>query len=168
MGMFLPAIIIFTIDNSRLLRMEIKMALFKPGLKNLLHRQGFPCVSPLLPRESICRFWQFSLGQMFQLSPPDHRVSNSIPITRLPIGSLPLQPAGLLGSLIEPLSGNLVLQVTLYTSLTLRGRTAQLPRPDFNWQVICPTRHTVRRRKHGNGEACRARLAKKCDWGQPL
>jgi hypothetical protein len=105
---------------------------------------GFPCVSPLLPRESICRFWQFSLGQMFQLSPPDHRVSNSIPITRLPIGSLPLQPAGLLGSLIEPLSGNLVLQVTLYTSLTLRGRTAQLPRPDFNWQVICPTRHTVR------------------------
>ena len=30
----------------------------------------FPCVSPLLPRKSICRFWQFSLGQMFQPSPP--------------------------------------------------------------------------------------------------
>ncbi len=32
-----------------------------------------------------------------------------------------LQPAGLLSSLSEPLSGNLVLQVTLYTSLKLRG-----------------------------------------------
>jgi hypothetical protein len=39
---------------------------------------GFPCVSPLLPRESICRFWQFLLGQMFQPSPFDHRVGNSI------------------------------------------------------------------------------------------
>src|SRR4030043_949546 len=94
---------------------------------------GFPCVSPLLPRVSICRFWQFSLGQMFQPSPPDHRVGNSVPFTRLLIGSLPLQPAGLLGSLYEPLSRNLVLQVTLYTSLKLRGRTAQFPRPDFNW-----------------------------------
>ena len=84
----------------------------------------FPCVSPLLPRKPICRFWQFSLGQMFQLSPPDHRVSNSIPITRLPLGSLSLQPAGLLGSLTEPLSGNSVPQVTLHTSLMLRGRTA--------------------------------------------
>ena len=104
----------------------------------------FPCVSPLLPRESICRFWQFSLGQTFQPSPPDHRVGNSVPFTRLPIGSLPLQPAGLLGSLSEPLSGNLVFQVTLHTSLQLRGRTAELPRPDSNWQVICSTRHTVR------------------------
>ena len=105
---------------------------------------GFPCVSPLLPRESICRFWQFSLRQTFQPSPPDHRVGNSVPFTRLPIGSLPLQPAGLLGSLFEPLSGNSALQVTLYTSLQLRGRTAKFPRPDFNWQVICHTRHTVR------------------------
>jgi hypothetical protein len=48
------------------------------------------------------------------------------------------------GSLNEPLSGNSVLQVTLNTSLQLRGRTAQFPRPDFNWQVICHTRHTVR------------------------
>ena len=81
---------------------------------------------------------------MFQLSPPDHRVSNSIPITRLPIGSLPLQPADLLDSLDEPLSGNSVPQVTLNTSLQLRGRTAEFPRPDFNWQVMCHTRHTVR------------------------
>jgi hypothetical protein len=41
---------------------------------------GFSCVSPLLPRKSICRFWQFSLGQTFQPSPPDHRVGNSIHI----------------------------------------------------------------------------------------
>ena len=105
---------------------------------------GFPCVSPLLPRESICRFWQLSLRQMFQPSPPDHRVDNSIAFTRLLIGSLPLQPAGLFGSLDEPLSGNSVLQVTLHTSLQLRGRTAEFPRPDSNWQVMCPTRHTVR------------------------
>jgi len=88
------------------------------------------------------------LGQMSQPSPPDHRVGNSIAFTRLPIGSLPLQPAGLLGSLYEPLSENLVLQVTLYTSPKLRGRTAQFPRPDFNWQVMCHTRHTARSCNH--------------------
>jgi len=37
-----------------------------------------PCVSPLLPREFICRFWQFSSGQMSQPSPNVHRVGNSI------------------------------------------------------------------------------------------
>jgi len=37
------------------------------------------------------------------------------------MGSLALQPAGLLDSLKEPLSGNLMFQVTLYTSLKLRG-----------------------------------------------
>ena len=41
---------------------------------------GFPCVSPLLPRESICRFWQLSLGQMCQPSPPDNRIGNSISV----------------------------------------------------------------------------------------
>ena len=48
-----------------------------------------------------------------------------------------------LDSLKEPLSGNLVLQVTLYTSLKLRGRTTELPRSDFNRQVIRFTRHTL-------------------------
>jgi hypothetical protein len=38
----------------------------------------FPCVSPLLPRKSIRRLRQFSLGQTCQLSPPDKRVSNFI------------------------------------------------------------------------------------------
>jgi len=42
MGMISPTIIIFTIDDSRLLRMKLKMTLFKPGLKNFLHYQGFP------------------------------------------------------------------------------------------------------------------------------
>ena len=38
-------------------------------------------------------------------------------VSRLHLGSLTLRPAGLLDSLTEPLSENLVLQVTLYTSL---------------------------------------------------
>ena len=53
------------------------------------------------------------------------------------MGSLPLQPAGLLDSLPEPLSENPVFQVTLHTSLQLHGRTAELPRSDFNRQAIC-------------------------------
>jgi hypothetical protein len=64
-------------------------------------------------------------------------------ISRLPPGSLALQPAGLLSSLKEPWSGNLVLPVTLRTSLKLRGRTAELPRSDFNRPVIRFTRHTL-------------------------
>ena len=42
------------------------------------------------------------------------------------------EPAGLLDSPKEPLSGNLVLQVTPYTPLQLRGWAAELPRSDFN------------------------------------
>ena len=64
-------------------------------------------------------------------------------VSRLHLGSLALRPAGLLDSLKEPLSGNLMLQVTLYTSLQLRGRTTELPRSDFNRQVIRFTRHTL-------------------------
>jgi hypothetical protein len=36
-----------------------------------------------------------------------------------------------------------MLQVTLYTSLKLRGRTTELPRSDFNRLVIRFTRHTL-------------------------
>jgi hypothetical protein len=36
-----------------------------------------------------------------------------------------------------------MLQVTLYTSLQLRGRTTELPRSDSNRQVIRFTRHTL-------------------------
>jgi len=36
-----------------------------------------------------------------------------------------------------------MLQVTLYTSPKLRGRTTELPRSDFNRQVIRFTRHTL-------------------------
>src|SRR5512137_598717 len=38
---------------------------------------GLPCVSPLLPRESTCRFWQFSLGQVLRPSSANQRVGNS-------------------------------------------------------------------------------------------
>jgi hypothetical protein len=65
-------------------------------------------------------------------------------VSRLHLGSLALRPAGLFNSLTEPLSGNLMLQVTPYTSLKLRGRTTELPRSDFNRQVIRFTRHTLR------------------------
>ena len=36
-----------------------------------------------------------------------------------------------------------MLQVTLNTSLKLRGRTTELPLSDFNQQVIRFTRHTL-------------------------
>ena len=61
-------------------------------------------------------------------------------VSRLHLSSLTLQPAGLLDSLTEPLSGNSVLQVTLYTSLKLRGRTAELPRSSWpcfsSWTLL--------------------------------
>jgi hypothetical protein len=103
----------------------------------------FPCVSPLLPRKPTSPFWQFSLRPVSQPSPNVHRVGNSFfVITRLLIGSLALRPAGLLDSPKEPLSGNFVLRVTPHTSLQLHGRTAELPWPDLNRQVIRYTRHT--------------------------
>jgi hypothetical protein len=60
------------------------------------------------------------------------------------MGSLPLQPAGLLGPLPGPLSENHVFQVTPNTSLQLHGRTAELPWSDFDRRVICHARHAVR------------------------
>ena len=102
----------------------------------------FSRVSPLLPRESTCRFRQFSLGQVFQPSPNVQRVGNSITFTRLRVGSLALEPAGLLDSLNEPLSENSVLWVTPHTSLLLHGRTAEFPWPDSNRQAMRRTRHT--------------------------
>src|SRR5512143_3463512 len=92
--------------------------------------KGLPCyliwpplrVAPVTPG-STCRFWQFSLGQVLRPSSVNQRVGNSsFSLTRLHLSSLSLQPAGLLSSLTEPLSGNLVLQVTLNTSLMLRRR----------------------------------------------
>ena len=102
-----------------------------------------PCVSPLLPRKFICRFWQFSSGQMSQPSPNVHRVGNSILlITRLRIGSLALQPAGLLNPPNGPLLRNLELWVTPHSSFKLHGRTAEFPWSDFDRQVMRRTRHT--------------------------
>jgi hypothetical protein len=117
---------------------------------------GLPCVSPLIPRESTCRFWQFSLGRVFLPSSTNQRVGNSnSSLTRLPLSSLPLQPAGLLSLLTEPLSENSVLQVTLNTSLMLRRRTAELPRSDSNQLVIRYTRHAIT----NCNRACFAKLA---------
>ena len=105
---------------------------------------GLPCVSPLIPREPTCRVWQFSLGQVFLPSSSNQKVGNSYcSLTRLHPSSLSLQPAGLLRSLTEPLSGNSVLQVALNTSLVLRRRTAEFLRLDFNQLVIRYTRHAI-------------------------
>jgi hypothetical protein len=41
MKVLFPTILIFTVDDSRLLRMKLKIALFEPGLQHLLHSQGF-------------------------------------------------------------------------------------------------------------------------------
>ena len=83
---------------------------------------GFPCVSPLPPRKSICCSCSLCSQQIYQPSPNVQRVGGFLNYHEAtPIGSLMLQPAGLLGSLIEPLSGNLMLQVTPHTSLLLHG-----------------------------------------------
>jgi len=114
----------------------------------VLPRMTSPACHPCYPGSPPIRSGPAMAGlrPMSQPSPPDHRVGNSTPFTRLRIGSLALQPAGLLGSPKEPLSGNLLLRITPRTSLQLRGRTAELPRLDFNQQVIRYTRHTVRQR----------------------
>ena len=72
-------------------------------------------------------------------------------VSRLHLGSLALRPAGLLDSLKELLSGNLMLQVTLNTSLKLHGRATELPWSDFNRQVIRFTRHTLQVSSFGLG-----------------
>jgi hypothetical protein len=104
----------------------------------------FPCVSPLLPREPAYRFPAVfvKIGVPAFPQRPQGRQLHSL-LTRLHLSSLALQPAGLLGPLSEPLSENYVFPVTLHTSLQLRGRTAELPRSDFNRQAICHARHTV-------------------------
>ena len=102
-----------------------------------------PACHPCYPGSPICRFWQFSLGQMSQPSPYVHGVGNSIfLITRLHLGSLALQPAGLLDPLHGPLSRNLGFWVTPHTSFKLHGRTAEFPWSDFDRQVMRRTRHT--------------------------
>ena len=114
--------------------------------------KGLPCCSQWLP----LRVTPATPGAHSSLYSSFHRDKcSSLPllttgsatpstVTRLHLGSLSLQPAGLLDSLTEPLSRNLVLQVTPNTSFKLRGRTTQFPRSDFNRQVIRHTRHTVK------------------------
>ena len=83
---------------------------------------GFPCVSPLLPREPV-RLSSGSYPQNRHFSLPLTSKGSATPllITRLPIGSLSLQPAGLLDPLNGPLSGNSALRVTPCASLMLHG-----------------------------------------------
>jgi hypothetical protein len=110
----------------------------------MLPHMASPACHPCHPGSPSVGSGSFRQDRCFSLPLLTTGSATPSPFTRLPIGSLPLQPAGLLGSLDEPLSGNSVLQVTLYTSLQLRGRTAEFPRPDSNWQVMCSARHTVR------------------------
>ena len=116
------------------------------------HRQGSPVfivvwlplrVTPVSPGVHLSGYGSFGQDRCTGL--PQCRRGSTTPLrfSRLHLGSLTLQPAGLLSSLTEPLSGNLMLQVTLNTSLQLRGRTTELPPSDFNRQVIRFTRHTL-------------------------
>jgi len=124
------------------------------------HRQGSPVfivvwlplrVTPVTPEAHLSGFGSFRQDRCPGL--PQCRRGSTTPscVSRLHLGSLSLRPAGLLDSLKEPLSGNLVLQVTLYTSLQLRGRTTELPPSDFNRQVIRFTRHTLQVRNYEFG-----------------
>jgi len=56
---------------------------------------------------------------------------------RLLVGSLSLQPAGLHGSLNEPLSGNIELRVTPDSSLKLRGKSFLLPPIGNSGLMLC-------------------------------
>ena len=116
------------------------------------HRQGSPMfiivwlplrVTPCYPGSPSIGSGSFRRDRCSGLPLCRRGSTTPLCISRLHPGSLTLRPAGLLSSLTEPLSGNLVLQVTLYTSLKLRGRTAELPRSDFNRQVIRFTRHAL-------------------------
>jgi len=78
-------------------------------------------------------------------------------ITRLHIGSLALQPAGLLDSLNEPLLRNLVFWVIPHTSFKLHGRTAEFPWSDFDRQVMrrTPQGDVDENREMTSDSACR-------------
>ena len=114
------------------------------------HRQGPPVLSlmtspachPCYPGSPSVGSGSFRQDRCPSLPLTSTGSATPSSITRLHVGSLTLQPAGLLDSLTEPLSGNSVLQVTLNTSLQLRGRTAEFPRSDFNRQALRLTRHT--------------------------
>ena len=114
------------------------------------HRQGPPVLSlmtspachpcyPGSPSIGYCSYRQDRCAGL-----PLFKRGSTTPLvfSRLHVGSLTLQPAGLLDSLTEPLSGNSVFQVTLNTSLQLRGRTAEFPRSRFTGQAMRLTRHT--------------------------
>ena len=107
-------------------------------------RMASPACHPCYPGSPAIGSGSFRQDRCSGL--PQCRRGSTTPLrfSRLHLGSLALQPAGLLSSLTEPLSGNSMIQVTLYTSLQLHGRTTELPWSDFNRQVIRFTRHTLR------------------------
>ncbi len=109
------------------------------------YRMAAPACHPCYPGSPSIGSGSFRQDRCSGL--PQCRRGSTTPlcISRLPPGSLALRPAGLLDSLKEPLSGNLMFQVTLYTSFKLRGRTTELPWSDFNRQVIRFTRHILYR-----------------------
>ncbi len=98
----------------------------------VLSHMTSPACHPCYPGSSSAGSGSFRQDRCLSLPPTSIGSATPFVITRLHIGSLALQPAGLLDSLIEPLSGNLMLRVTPNTSLQLHGRTAEFPCPDFN------------------------------------
>ena len=112
-------------------------------------RMAAPACHPCYPGSPSIGSGSYRQDRCYGL--PHCRKGSTTPshVSRLHLGSLTLRPAGLLDSLKEPLSGNLMLQVTLNTSLKLRGRTTKLPPSDFNRQVIRFTRHTLQMSNYG-------------------
>jgi hypothetical protein len=80
-----------------------------------------PCVSPLIPRKSTCRFWQLSLGQVRRPSPSSKRVGNFIHSHEATYRFACAATRRFARPLRGALSGNLVLRITPHTSLALRG-----------------------------------------------
>ena len=84
-------------------------------------RMAAPACHPCYPGSPSIGSGSYRQDRCYGLPPSDTGSTTPLCFSRLHLGSLALRPAGLLDSLKEPLSENLMLQVTLNTSLQLHG-----------------------------------------------
>ena len=111
-------------------------------------RMASPACRPCYPGSPSIGYGSYCYDRCFGLLLCRKGSATPSCVSRLHPDSLTLRPADSLSSLSEPLSRNLVPQVTLYTSFKLRGSATEFPRPDFNRQVIRFTRHARRLRSY--------------------
>lgn len=100
-------------------------------------RMASPACHPCYPGSPSIGYGSFRQDRCFGLPPSMTGSTTPLITSRLHLGSLTLRPAGLLTSLNETLSGNLMLRVAPNISLKLRGCTTEFPQPDF-----IPVSHT--------------------------